>query len=148
MEGRGLRRNQLCWHLDLGLPASRTGRIHFCCFRPLVWAPLLWQPEQMSPDGVWGSGSFIGLESALEFKEKAGHTHLCRESWVGGRGWVCAKSCPTLGDTEDCTAPDSSVHGILQAGMLEWVAVSSSRGSSQPRNQIRVSCIGRQTLDL
>ena len=41
----------------------------------------------------------------------------------------------------DCTSPDSSVHGILQAGILEWVAVSSSRGSSQPREQTHDSCV-------
>ena len=42
--------------------------------------------------------------------------------------------------------PGSSVHGILQARILEWVAVASSRESSQPRDQMRVSCIGRQIL--
>ena len=37
--------------------------------------------------------------------------------------------------------PGSSVHGIFQAGILEWVAISSSRGSSRPRDLTRVSCI-------
>ena len=46
-----------------------------------------------------------------------------------------AKSCLTLCDPMDCSPPDSSVHGILQARILEWVAVSFSRGYSQPRNQ-------------
>ena len=40
----------------------------------------------------------------------------------------------------------SSVHGILQARILEWVAILFSRGSSQARDQTRVSCIGRQIL--
>ena len=44
------------------------------------------------------------------------------------------QSCPTLCDPVDCSPPGSSVHGILQARILEWVAVPSSRGSSQPRN--------------
>ena len=39
----------------------------------------------------------------------------------------------------DCSLPGSSVHGILQARMREWVAMSSSRGSSQPRDQTHVS---------
>ena len=52
-----------------------------------------------------------------------------------------AQPCPTLGDHMDCSPPASSVHGILQARILERVAISSSRGSSQPRNQTRVSCI-------
>ena len=42
--------------------------------------------------------------------------------------------CPTLCEPMDCNQPDSSVHGILQARILEWLAVSFSRGSSQPRN--------------
>ena len=46
----------------------------------------------------------------------------------------------------DCGPPGSSVHGILRARILEWVAVSYSRASSQPRDQTRVSCIGRQVL--
>ena len=44
-------------------------------------------------------------------------------------------------DPTDCSQPGTSIHGILQARMLEWVAMPSSRGSSQPRNQTRVSCI-------
>ena len=41
----------------------------------------------------------------------------------------------------DCIPPDSSVHGIFQAGILEWVAVPSSRGSSQPKNRTHVPVI-------
>ena len=46
----------------------------------------------------------------------------------------------------DCSLPGSSVHEILQARILEWVAISISRGSSWPRGQTCVSCIGRQIL--
>ena len=46
----------------------------------------------------------------------------------------------------DCSPPSSSVHGISQARILEWVAISFSGGSSWPRDQIHVSCIGRQVL--
>ena len=59
--------------------------------------------------------------------------------------WV-ALSCPTLCEPMDCSLPRFSIHGILQARMLEWVAMPSSRGSSQPRNQTQVSCIGRLVL--
>src|SRR5574337_612499 len=41
----------------------------------------------------------------------------------------------------DCSPPGSSVHGILRARILEWVAIPFSRGSSQPRDQTQVSCI-------
>ena len=44
-----------------------------------------------------------------------------------------SQSCLTLCDPMDCSRPGSSVHGLLQARILEWVAMPSSRGSSQPR---------------
>ena len=49
---------------------------------------------------------------------------------------VMADSCNTM----DCSPPASSVHGLLQARILEWVAICFPRGSSQPRHQIQVSC--------
>ena len=59
------------------------------------------------------------------------------------------QSRPTLCDLMDCSLPGSSIHGIFQAWILEWVAMSSSRRSSQPRDRTQisyVSCIGRQVL--
>ena len=58
--------------------------------------------------------------------------------------WNCylvTKSCPTLHDPMDCSPPGSSVHGILQARILEWVAISFSRRSSWPGDQTLISCI-------
>ena len=52
--------------------------------------------------------------------------------------WV-SQSCPTLSDPMDCSPPGTSVHGSLQARILEWVAMPSSRGSSQPRDQTQIS---------
>ena len=57
---------------------------------------------------------------------------------------VCSKllqSCLTFCDPMDHSLPDSSVHEILQARILEWVAISFSRGSSRPRDRTQVSCI-------
>ena len=74
---------------------------------------------------------FACLSPALECK-----LHEIRESraswkWKSlGRVWLC--------DPMDCNSPGSSVHGILQAGILEGVAIPSSRGSSQPRDQTRL----------
>ena len=59
---------------------------------------------------------------------------------------MAAQSCPTLSDPVDCSPPGSSVHGILRAGILEWVAMPSSRGSSRPRDRTWVFCIDRQIL--
>jgi len=62
---------------------------------------------------------------------------------------VCAQSCPTLGNPTNRSLPGSSVHGLVQARILEQVALSYSRGSSQPRYRTCVShlsCIGRWIL--
>ena len=48
--------------------------------------------------------------------------------------YLVAQLCPSLCDAMDCILPGSSVHGILQARILEWVAILFSRGSSQPRD--------------
>ena len=50
------------------------------------------------------------------------------------------KSCLTLWDPMDCSPPGSSVHGILQTSIIEWVAIPLSRVSSQPRDQACISC--------
>ena len=54
---------------------------------------------------------------------------------------LVTQSCPTLCDPVDCSLPGSSVHGIFQARVLEWVAIPFPRGSSQPRDRTLVSCI-------
>ena len=61
-----------------------------------------------------------------------------------------AQSCPTLCDPMEGNLPRSAVHGIFQARILEWAAISFSRGSSQPRDRTRVSCIAdrRFTVDM
>ena len=59
-----------------------------------------------------------------------------------------AQSCPTLCDPVDCSLPGSSVHGILQARILEWVTISFSRGSSRPGDWTRVSRIGGRCFNL
>ena len=54
---------------------------------------------------------------------------------------LVTQSCLTTSDPMDCSPPGSSVHGILQAGILEWVAIPFSRGSSQPGDRTQISCI-------
>ena len=73
-------------------------------------------------------------------------------------GYVCVCVCVSVHvlnhvqlfcNPMDCNLPGSSVHGISQASILEWVAISSSRGSSPPRDQTHISCIfciGRQII--
>ena len=54
---------------------------------------------------------------------------------------LVAQSCLTFCDTMDCSSPGSSVHGILQARILEWVAIPFHRGSSWPRDWTTISCV-------
>ena len=54
---------------------------------------------------------------------------------------LVTKLCLTLCDPMDCSLPGSSVHGIFQARILEWLAISFSRGSSWPRDRTHISCI-------
>ena len=56
--------------------------------------------------------------------------------------------CPTLCDPVDCSLPGPSVRGILQARILDWVAMPSSRGSSQPRDGTPVSYISCTKLQI
>ena len=70
-----------------------------------------------------------------------------------GQNWYCHKkvrlgemewflqSCPSLCIPKDCSPPGSSVHGILQARIPEWVAISYSRGSSRPRDRTHISSV-------
>ena len=57
-----------------------------------------------------------------------------------------AQSCPILCGPMDCSLPGSSVHGLSQAEILEWVAISFSRGSSWPRDRTNISFTGRSLL--
>ena len=59
-----------------------------------------------------------------------------------------AQSCLTLCNPVDCSPPGSSVHGVLQARILEWVAISFSRGSSRPRDRTPVSHIAGRRFSL
>ena len=59
---------------------------------------------------------------------------------------LVTKSYPTLRNPVDCSLPGSSVHGILQARLLEWVAIPFSRGSSQPRDQTTVPALQADSL--
>ena len=78
----------------------------------------------------WGHEKFQGLgESGADHSFSSG---VRRNSvWC-----VCSvtESCLTLTDPIDCSPPGSSVHGISQARILEWVAISFCRGSSRPRD--------------
>ena len=70
-------------------------------------------------------------------------TGICEVKWS-----EVSQSCPTLCDPMDCSLLGSSLHGILQARVPEWVAISFSMGSSQPRDRTRVSRIPGRCFNL
>ena len=83
-------------------------------------------------------------ETVLWIPQTGSRVHILDDHnllWV--LSWL---SCLILCNPMDYSLPGSSVHEILQARILEWVAISFSRGSSQPRDRNHISCIGRRVL--
>ena len=73
---------------------------------------------------------------------KLSFSNWCHTTFLQWLNWTeIAQSCRTLCDPMDCSLPGSSIHEIFQARVLEWVAISFSRGSSQPRDRTLVSRI-------
>ena len=111
-------------------------------------------PHKNNFEGIVGRKNRWGValkeNERREFGETASffHSYKSYKSCVH----VCAKSrqsCPTLCSPLGCSLPGSCVHGILQTRILEWIAIPSSRGSSQPRDQTHISyipSIGRWVL--
>ena len=59
-----------------------------------------------------------------------------------------AQSCPTLSDPLDCSLPGSSIHGILQAGVLEWVAMLKKYKLKVKSEKVEYVCIGVSISDI
>ena len=105
--------------------------------------------------GNWKERQTTGLSVSSVDKGLTSLHRSCHPAFpsrCGGSVCMCAKSlqlCPTLCDPMDCSPPGSSVHGILQARILEWVAMPSSRDlpdcGMEPVSHY-VSWIGRQVL--
>ena len=87
-------------------------------------------------------------------EEKKNYHQVCAKLFIFmGNQWKkkeseseVTQSCLVLCDPMDCSPPGSSVHGILQARTLQWVAMPSSQGSSRPRDWTPVSCIAGEFL--
>ena len=107
---------------------------------PLDGAGLLWW---WWAKRSWGTLLLVLMASLWE--SHIALMHLISQNVPWGPIWVqrvnvkVTQLCPTLWDPVNCSPPGSSVHGILQAGMLEWVAMPF-QGVSQPQDQTRVSC--------
>ena len=104
-------------------------------FQPILFLTFTWNSCSISSQEI----RYAGVSS------QAGH--YWAESQQNGQSEV-AQSCPTLWDPVDCSPPGSSIHGIPQARILEWVAISFSRGSPQPRDRTQVSRIAGRRFNL
>ena len=95
------------------------------------------QEARVRPPPVLKLGR-LGSVSSLEHSQAQ-----CPPEGQRGCAVLClvAQSCPALCHPKDCSSPGSSFHGILQARILEWVSMPSSKGSSQPRDRTQVSPI-------
>ena len=79
--------------------------------------------------------------------QSVGSDRTEQQGYTGSACRLSCFSCVQLYDPMDCSPPSSSVHGVLQARILEWVAISSSKGSSRAKDQTHISqlsCTGSQ----
>ena len=108
--------------------------------RWLMASPTRWTWVWASPGSWWWTGKLGVLQSMGS--QRVRHDWATELNWTYFYYYCCsdAQLCLTLCDPVNCSLPGSSVHGILQARILEWVAVPSSRGSSWPRDQTHISC--------
>ena len=148
----------------VGLPRWLTGKESVCQWRRCgfnTWVDKIpwrrrWQPTPVFLPGKSHTEEPGGLQSIGS--PRVGHdwsnlTHSTYIIWYYSFNVTCVcvceviQLCLTLCDPVDCSPPGSSVHGSLQARILEWIAISFSRGSTQPRDRTRVSCIaGRRFI--
>ena len=118
-------------------------QIHICVFcigRPIPYHWATWEalhspsvPTTIQHRGNWCSKFFPSYITFTNLRTSYKWNHMVCT--------ILCLSCLPLCNPMDCSPWDSSVHGILQARILEWVAIPFSRGSSQPKNWTQVSCI-------
>ena len=143
-------------------------RTRCSCWRRVTWR-IIYESDEQSSKGKGPISLQPNIPVPWSINSGAGHSEPSRSHWetmkedwwgkpvsssqheesmpsVSGRNFAnptpacsVAQSCPTLWNP--CSPIGSSVRGISQTRILEWVAISSSRGSSQPRDWIHVTCV-------
>ena len=122
--------------MDCGLSVSPVHGISQA--RILEWVAISFSRRSFWPRG-WTYISCIANRSfTTELPGKPICIYIVRH--------MCMDFMEHMGDPVDCSPPGSSVHGILQARILEWVTISFSRGSPQPMDQTQVSHISSDAL--
>ena len=131
---------------------QNCGRINFYCFKPaVVWYFVFTAlgTNILSKGNNWKNRIIIQMSPMTGYGPVAVLLFLTPEQnlcfWCM-RACRVSQSCPTLCSPKNCSPPGSSVHGMSKARILEWVAMPSSRGSSQSRDRTHISCIGRWVL--
>ena len=144
--------------LDWEAPLEKEMAIHFSILAwriPWIKEPDRSQSMESQSQNDWVTNIFtLSLSMTSCWLQRQSHSKLwCYrlKKFTLSSSSVCihAQSCLTLCNSMNCSPPGSSVHGLLQARILEWVAISFSKGSSPPRDQTGnscVSCIGRWIL--
>ena len=151
-----------------------TSGINMCaCMRAksLQSGPALCNPMDCSPPGSSAHGilqaripEWVAMPPSRGSSQPRDHTWVPCGSCIASRFFTAetagkplhkyesesevAQSCLTLCDPVDCSLPGFSVHGILQARILEWFTISFPRGSSRPRDRTQVSIIVDRRLTL
>ena len=118
---------------------------HLIPCHPLLLLPSIFSSirvfsNESAPCIRWPKYSLDQLQSLISLKKRSQYI-LC--TCIHAKS---LQSCPTLCNPTHCSLPVFSVHGVLQARIMEWDGMPSSKGSSRPRDQTHVSyifCIGR-----
>ena len=100
--------------------------------------------ENPRDSGAWWAAVYEVTQSRTRLK-RLSSSSSSSDYIIKYRGLV-TQLCPTFCKPMNCSPQGSSVHGILQARILEWITIPFSRGSSQPRDHTRVSCIADSLL--
>ena len=119
---RKLTPQPLSWHIADSDPPKETNTSLFPGLHFIFWGERIWRSHLES-----GANPAHSVAAEVRHRSGIGHSYT-----VAPSSCVCAQSCPTLWDPMDCSPPGSFVHGISQARILEWVAISSSRGVFLP----------------
>ena len=144
------------------LPFELQGVVGVCIQLCLYSVATLWTVahQVLCPWGFPGKDTGVGCHLLLQGIFPTQGLNLCLLHLLHFLHWQAdslttvspesdvAQSCQTLCDPVDCSLPGFSIHGILQARILEWVTISFSRGSSQHRDRTRVCRIGGRRFNL
>ena len=146
------------WVSPTGCLSPSISSTHCSTCNSTRWCLRLGVPRSRPSDEDWNAGGIQHREIyAISYngKEPEKSIRIYSSIWLNHfaeslkvtccKLTVCAcsvtQSCLTLCNPMDCSPPGSPVHGILQARILEWVAISFSRGFFQPRDPAWVSCV-------